>query len=517
MRRASTGHVARYGSLVLETNDEDGDLLLLGASGGAKAWGNHGGGLATLGSPSRCAQSRFLSEAARTRVPVQVVDMWVRYLSEVSTVDQTFKTAFQLDLRWPATARDEEEWERDRAGFTPETVPCVEFTNAKEVEMERRSYPDGSCFLVLGQHTDGYERGGTVEPDAQGAGEAAARFVFMRLLVSGTFMCSFDLASFPFDVQTLPVSMDMSFSDASTTMFVPARGALDLDARRCGGDSFVTLNREFSALADFELERVTAEFACRTTRAEAVVANAFAWGQLVVQFQIVRRWEGHVVRLAFLAFLLSLVSVASFGYDIVDSLNDRAGFIMNLVMANTAFQLVVSESLPCLRLPSSSATSSCSLVSPSSNSVRSRLSQTWAWTRTSCASATADSCFPHLPRSRWAPTSPSRSSATARADASSPSCAWAPGRWLVTTARRSRGPSCSTARTCCTSRGRARTARPTPSLASRRASRNSRRQMRHMRDAAPQAWHCTGEEAGPSQAALHGPCPRASREAAMLY
>jgi hypothetical protein len=348
MRRASAGHVARYGSLVLETQVEDAELLLGGggASGGASSWGNHGGALATLGSPSRCAQSRFLSEAARTRVPVQVVDMWVRYLSEVSTVDQTFKTAFQLDLRWPATARDEEEWKRDRAGFAPETVPCVEFTNAKEVEMERRSYPDGSCFLVLGQHSDGYERGGTVEPAAQGAGEAAARFVFMRLLVSGTFMCSFDLASFPFDVQTLPVSMDMSFGDASTTMFVPARGALDLDARRCGGDSFVTLNREFSALADFELERVTAEFACRTTHAEAAVTNAFAWGQLVVQFQIVRRWEGHVVRLAFLAFLLSLVSVASFGYDIVDSLNDRAGLIMNLVLANTAFQLVVSESLP---------------------------------------------------------------------------------------------------------------------------------------------------------------------------
>jgi len=110
----------------------------------------------------------------RPQYRIQLKLVYIRYVADVQTLDQTFKTAFGLDMLWPATDIDKRNYAADPKKFEPQWVPNFEFPSAKEVTLERRALVTGNPFKVT--------------PEG---------FNFCRTLVTGTFMEKFELRSYP--------------------------------------------------------------------------------------------------------------------------------------------------------------------------------------------------------------------------------------------------------------------------------------------------------------------------------
>jgi hypothetical protein len=101
--------------------------------------------------------------------------VYIRYIADVDTLNQTFKSAFGLDMLWPATEADKQAYAANQKTFEPSWVPNFEFPSAKEVTLERRVLVTGNPFKVT--------------PDG---------FNFCRTLVTGTFMEKFELINCEF-------------------------------------------------------------------------------------------------------------------------------------------------------------------------------------------------------------------------------------------------------------------------------------------------------------------------------
>ncbi len=171
-----------------------------------------------------------------------------------------------------------------------------------------------------------------------------------------------ELQAFPFDVQELTLTMDMTFAPVQKAMFVPSRGIFpkpDTVGNNTVGSSDVMLstadfnspnlilNRQYCTIPDFDVERCVVQF-CNTCYAgeEHLVNDAFRWSQVVIRFQIKRRAAGYLYRVGFYNLLLAYTSVCTFALSPVDDLGDRIGFLITLILAAVAFQFIVSQYLP---------------------------------------------------------------------------------------------------------------------------------------------------------------------------
>jgi hypothetical protein len=265
--------------------------------------------------PGVSALDAFRVASKSTRRLLQLKLVYVRYVADVDTLNQSFRTAFGLDMLWPATESDKANFQRDPKTFEPGYVPNFEFPNAKEVDLERRVLASGNAFKVT--------------PDG---------FNFLRTLVTGTFMEKFELYNYPFDVQALTVIMDMSFDLKEEALFVPSFASYSLQSEHDPSDvnNFVQFNRAFSAIPDFVARRVITEFSVRDN----------CWGQMVMRIQMERRPEGTLGRIASMCSLLNASTLCVFAMDPVTDLGNRVSFLITLILAFVAFQFIISSSLP---------------------------------------------------------------------------------------------------------------------------------------------------------------------------
>lgn len=284
---------------------------------------------------------RFIQDWNKTEIPVEIKGIFIRHIADVNTIDQSFKIAVGFDMMWPSSALDIQNWNNDPLQFTPEFVPNFEFPNAKEETMERRALENGNPFCI--QEVDG------------------VKFNFLRTLVYLTCIERLELHAFPFDVQELTLTMDMSFAPVQKAMFVPGRGAFpkpDITADSVGksdtilsrGDftsPLLILNRQYCTIPDFDVERCLIQFqnACYAGD-EALGDDAFRWGQVTIRIQLKRKAEGYLYRVAFYNLLLAYSSVCAFALNPVGDLGDRIGFLITLILAAVAFQFIVSQYLP---------------------------------------------------------------------------------------------------------------------------------------------------------------------------
>jgi len=284
------------------------------------------GGVEEDNEPDHTPNKRFLRDISECDRVVHVQYMYVRYLSEINTKAQTFSCAIGFDLVWEASEDEVAEWENDPAGFVPKYVPNFEFPNASSETKEMRAQENGNPFMIVEKPQGKYN--------------------FVRILEYLTCFERFELISFPFDVQELTVVMDMSFAEVKKAMFAPPLESYDEDGHPAAG-SMLALNRAFCAIPEFHAKRVVVEFASRSAEGEEDNDNdAFRWSQVVIRFQLERRAEGFLGRIAFLSLLLAITSVASFTLDPVEERADRLGFLITLVLASVAFQYIVSNELP---------------------------------------------------------------------------------------------------------------------------------------------------------------------------
>lgn len=295
---------------------------------------NEHGDVSRMINPSQ----KFIKDWEQCENKVHMKLVYVRYIADVDTVAQTFSVAIGFDMSWKSSAQDVKRWKSDPLNFKPDFIPNFEFPNAKEETMERREQENGNPFKI--DIIDG-------EP-----------YNFLRTLVYLTCMERFELSSFPFDVQELTVTMDTSFFPVQKSMFVPHLNALsiDEDAGLHGGNepiqhgqpndgTLLILNRAFCAIPEFRATRVVLEFASRSSPGDEDKEDAFRWSQVVIRFQLERRSEGYLWRIAFLSVLLAVTAMSAFALN-VDDLSDRQGLLITLILASVAFQYVVQSGLP---------------------------------------------------------------------------------------------------------------------------------------------------------------------------
>jgi hypothetical protein len=78
------------------------------------------------GSDGRSALDAFRAACKSTKRLIQLKLVYIRYVADVKTLDQTFKTAFGLDMLWPASDTDKRAYAADPITFTPQWVPNFE-------------------------------------------------------------------------------------------------------------------------------------------------------------------------------------------------------------------------------------------------------------------------------------------------------------------------------------------------------------------------------------------------------
>ena len=147
-------------------------------------------------------REQFMQDADATITRIEVKLVYVRFISDIQTVDQTFRIAVGIDMEWDATENDLAEWSKGpeaQKTFIPEIVPNFEIANAKEISIERRQQLNGNPFKVT---------------------EATGKN-FMRAFIEALCLQTYSLKSFPFDVQELLVNIGMTFNGKEKMMFVP--------------------------------------------------------------------------------------------------------------------------------------------------------------------------------------------------------------------------------------------------------------------------------------------------------
>lgn len=245
------------------------------------------------------------SESTATRIEVKLV--YVRFISDIQTVEQTFRIAVGLDLEWEATQKDLDEWAQGpeaQKTFMPEIVPNFEIANAKEISIERRQQANGNPFKV---------------------NEETGK-CFMRAFIEALCLQVYSLRNFPFDIQDLVVNIGMTFNGKEKMMFVPNPVA---------GSSVLIFNRRYSAIPEFEFRRALTKFETTET-----------WSRMELRCQVARRPEGPMYRVAFPCFLLTLVTITSFGFDLDLEFSERIAYLVTLVLTFVAFAFTISQQLP---------------------------------------------------------------------------------------------------------------------------------------------------------------------------
>jgi len=167
----------------------------------------------------------FRQACKTTKRLVEVRLIYIRYISDIDDLAESFRAAFGLDMYWKATDEDMRQFKANPATFAPGFIPTFEFPNTREVTLERRPLVSGSPFKVT--------------PDGMN---------FLRTFVSGVFMASFDLVAYPFDIQNLTVVMDMSFDPKEDVLLVPGPAAFPLDSKQTVDGTIVQFNRAFSSV-----------------------------------------------------------------------------------------------------------------------------------------------------------------------------------------------------------------------------------------------------------------------------
>lgn len=246
-------------------------------------------------------EEQYLQCAQASATVIEVKSVYVRYVSEINTVDQTFKIAVDYDFEWEATAKDLESWEAGAAAqkeYQPEVWPSFVFPNSKECTAVKGAQANGNPFYI--DPTSGKN--------------------CLRVLVEATGIVLYDLHAFPFDCQSLKLTMEMTFNSREKMMFVPTENQ---------SQNVMVWNTAFSASPDFDFRRGLVEF---------VFKNDFSL--VVLQLQVARRPMGYLFRIAVPLCLLSLIAVVAFAFRIVQDFGDRVSFLVTLILTFVAFAFV---------------------------------------------------------------------------------------------------------------------------------------------------------------------------------
>ena len=126
----------------------------------------------------------------------------VEKLNQINVVTHTFGCSFKIEMQWPVSKVDLENWSKDKVNYTPQFVPRFEIPNILNQETKE--------ILTDGISKTGYrvfEEGGL---DNWGTPLTDLRYPYLNAClwtIEGLFSEQFEIQRFPMDCQDLEISI----------------------------------------------------------------------------------------------------------------------------------------------------------------------------------------------------------------------------------------------------------------------------------------------------------------------
>eukprot|EP01084_Bolivina_argentea_P116679 207270_1 len=248
------------------------------------------------------------------------VRMRIDEVEEISTSNQKYTVKGVYEKDWPPTEQDQENWKKfldpnnnEVTEYIPEAEPSVGWVNCCE-------YP--TYFPLLWTETKSQYR----IDEKSGKNQA-------RWDIRAVWTEEFEVESFPFDVQDL-------------TMVFCSEDMPSTKAKLCYTSSHnpsLTVDKTWSPITHFEIDNIDINFEEVDYLGEGNPRDIYIYGRY--RIQVNRKWKGIVYRIIVWMFMLGLLSWTTFGID-YQSIGDRMGFSMTMVLTVVAFQFVISNELP---------------------------------------------------------------------------------------------------------------------------------------------------------------------------
>ena len=200
--------------------------------------------------------------------------------------------------------------------FEPEYHPRITFPNASEIEF---SLKDGKKKFVF------VEAGDEFDTDQ----------VQYNFEIRATFNEYFELDSFPFDCQDLPIIMKLGGKgNSKNCRFLPD------ESRKI----FAKMNLTTCVSTEFQFYPLVYEFGL--TDAAASKRNK-QFPLYINRIKIGRKYQFYIQRIALILMLLSIAELSSFSLG-VDERADRLAVDFTLLLTVIAYQITINDCLPIL-------------------------------------------------------------------------------------------------------------------------------------------------------------------------
>mmetsp|Transcript_22890 Transcript_22890/g.36751 ORF Transcript_22890/g.36751 Transcript_22890/m.36751 type:complete len:449 (+) Transcript_22890:30-1376(+) len=261
-------------------------------------------------------------------VPREIGSMvFVFRVSDVNLVAQTFFADFGLEFQWQCTKNEYERFCADPANYVPDVAPTqgdLVFLNGDiaDIQLTTKHGNQGFHIATVGSKGNFGETFGD-----------KIRCPVMNLcyyVVKGTFTESFELQSFPFDVQDLQISIKL-MSDVSRAILTPTQIQFK-------GDYAGYVLLKYSPLGEYKVHTPILEY--------DLLKTFVTQSSLNVRMKVERKYENYIWKIYLTAFITTASTLFCWSMDPVDDLSDRLGFVVTLLLTAVAFQFVVSTELP---------------------------------------------------------------------------------------------------------------------------------------------------------------------------
>lgn len=245
--------------------------------------------------------------AAAASGPLKLeMSAFVRWISNVSESARTFEASVDIDVEWKASEADMAL--SDKEVLLPDWKPTV----APQLVCQNGYVLAEDIFVPLANH-------GSFELRRDKG------VCFFRRRYTGHFFAPLDLRSFPFDVQSLPLIIEIGFMSTEKAVFVPP-SSYDYTLWFC---------RDFSVLSHFFVCGLSSDYDNR---------NSFS--RLTINLQVERNWLAYVYRLIMPVSLISGANLFLFSLPAYDGVADRLGFGVTLLLTMVAFEFTLMQDLP---------------------------------------------------------------------------------------------------------------------------------------------------------------------------
>eukprot|EP00484_Ammonia_sp_Unknown_P011356 CAMPEP_0197078392 /NCGR_PEP_ID=MMETSP1384-20130603/213097_1 /TAXON_ID=29189 /ORGANISM="Ammonia sp." /LENGTH=421 /DNA_ID=CAMNT_0042517259 /DNA_START=84 /DNA_END=1349 /DNA_ORIENTATION=- len=242
----------------------------------------------------------------------------IKNLSDINLVDQTFRVQFHVYTQWLLSDADAERYKNCEQEKKEEFKTSLKFeiVNAKEISME---------------HEQARIQQDKMQPDKLSCRQ--------KVLIDAICNEQYELQSFPFDVQDLTLDFKPTAKDYT---FVPMNWG--------DGSAFWSINPSPVLFEEYALQRCVVEF-YRDNGKNSKAAGGKGYSHCVVRMKLERNARYYILNYFSIIGLINLGAFTSFGfYEIsVDSLGDRMGLLVTLILAAVAEQLLITSGLPNLQ------------------------------------------------------------------------------------------------------------------------------------------------------------------------